>query len=80
MDGPKAFPGPSYTKSGHSNGHEMGMTLRDYFASHAPEVPHWFRIKDDDAYPSAKDCQLDHLIKWRWFYADAMLKARESDQ
>lgn len=31
-NGGSAFPGPSFTKSGHPSGHDMGMTLRDWVA------------------------------------------------
>ena len=46
---------------------DPGMTLRDYFAAHAPEPPaSW--------HGGAKG--LSDVIEWRWWYADAMLKAR----
>lgn len=30
-----AFPGPSFTSNGHPNGHDMGMSQRDWFAGQA---------------------------------------------
>lgn len=33
--GGPAFPGPSFSQSGHPNGHSMGMSLRDWFAGQA---------------------------------------------
>jgi hypothetical protein len=45
-----------------------GMTLRDYFAAHAPEpYKNWHGGERGFA----------DIIEWRWSYADAMLKARE---
>lgn len=37
-----AFPGENYTESGFRNGMNLGMTLRDYYAGNAPEIPEWF--------------------------------------
>jgi hypothetical protein len=64
-----------------------GMTLRDYFASHAPftldDVPHHRSHKAtrlgplySDPIPLAE--RLATLAKLRMEYADAMLAARES--
>jgi len=50
-----------------NNWHRTGMTLRDYFAAHAPEPPESWR---------GGDKKLHDIIYWRWWYADAMLKAR----
>jgi hypothetical protein len=45
------------------------MTLRDYFAAHAPEpVKNWH----------GGDRSIVDIVQWRWTYADAMLKAREA--
>ena len=44
-----------------------GMTLRDWFATHAPEPPKSWR---------GGERGLDDIIEWRWWYADAMLKKR----
>ena len=45
-----------------------GMTLRDYFAAHAPEP-----------YESWHDGErsMKNIIEWRWSYADAMLAERK---
>ena len=52
-----------------------GMTLRDYFAAHAPAAPEWW-LND-----YIKGRQLDEdasvYAQWAWSYADAMLKERE---
>jgi hypothetical protein len=49
-----------------------GMTLRDYFAAHAPEMPSWW-VRN---YPTT-DNSMEIFVAWRWFYADAMLAERE---
>lgn len=33
--GGQAYPGPSFTSNGIPNGHDMGMSLRDWFAGQA---------------------------------------------
>ena len=74
MDGPKAFPGPSYTLSGLPNGHDMGMTLRDYFAGQAI-VGIVAKLSDGD-----KEISVDYaaiFAREAYAVADAMLKARE---
>ena len=57
---------------------EGGMTLRDYFASHCPPMPEqWFNDS-----PRKKSDPLWHWgeasAAWAYYYADAMLKAREA--
>lgn len=47
----------------------QGMTLRDYFAAHAPEPP-------ESWHGGAR--KIADLIAWRWSYADYMLKEREA--
>ena len=71
-----------------------GMDLRDYFASHAPEMPSWFERKSwtkQEVMQTVKDGKnwyephtytekepvMDWFIRWRYAYADAMMKARE---
>ena len=56
--GGPAFPAPIIDVRGHE-----GMTLRDFFAVHAP--------KSMDSMTLAEYCA------WSYRYADAMLKARE---
>ncbi len=46
-----------------------GMTLRAYFAAHAPEPPANWR---------GGDRKMSDLIAWRWYYADAMLEEMEA--
>lgn len=65
-DGGPAFPHESSPMT------HMGMTLRDYFAAHAPEPPGDFMRTNAELYDS-----LAWRVRWRWAYADAMLRARE---
>ena len=61
--------GPAFPHENH-HGHKIaGMTLRDYFAAHAPEPPAAWR---------GGDKKMNDIIVWRWWYADEMLKAREA--
>ena len=48
-----------------------GMSLREYFAAHAPPPPSgWIGDRKDKN-------EIYAMLEWRWFYADAMLAARE---
>lgn len=47
-----------------------GMSLRDYFASKAPQAPDWWIAAETTAQVAEK------VAKWNYTYADAMLKAR----
>jgi hypothetical protein len=61
--------GPAFPCEQQTNWTNPGMTMRDYFAAHAPEPPaSW-----------CGGCQtLQETIDWRWIYANAMLKARNA--
>lgn len=75
-DGGPAFPCEQHeTQDGLWNQtFESGMTLRDYFAAHAPAPPDWWI----EGYPSSSLDEHGKLIaEWNWAYADAMLRARE---
>jgi len=63
-----AFPGPSFTRAGHPNGHSMGMTLRDWFAGQALAWAGHDNWTSSD--PSA-------LAARAYRMADAMIAARE---
>lgn len=68
------------------------ITLRDYFAAHAPAIPDWFEpampTKEpfrpgDYGYSETPQQKVwraaraaQRVIQWPWFYADAMLDAR----
>jgi len=68
-NGGPAFPGPSYTRSGHPNGYSMGMSLRDWFAGQALANPRTFPSQHSDA---------ADIADWAYGLADAMLAAREA--
>jgi len=54
--------------------HSSGMSLRDYFASHAPEMEEQF-FKD-----SPKKEHITATISvWNYIYADAMIKERDKE-
>lgn len=65
-DGGPAFPQPTH----HGDGIQyLGISMRDYFAAHAPVVP-------EDFDGQMGETQIERMIRWRWFYADAMLAER----
>jgi hypothetical protein len=65
-DGGYVFP-----YAGHGS---VGMSMRDYFAAHAPPVPSGWSDADcpDDPTQFITD-----LVDWRYFYADAMIRQRD---
>jgi hypothetical protein len=44
-----------------------GLTKREYFAAHAPDMPYWFNSR----HPELN--QMARMVAWRYAYADAML-------
>ena len=63
-----------------------GMSLRDYFAAHAPPPPRgWIVDGKDQNYRLAKKMltragtDIYAEIEWRWFWADCMLEARNQN-
>ena len=68
-DGGPAFP-QTFMLEG-DEVHCFGISIRDYFAAHAPAVPDDFGWADGET-----DCY-QRTIRWGWFYADAMLEARK---
>ena len=50
-----------------------GMSLRAYFAAHAPKVPGWFQPGLNSA-----DAVRGRYFKWRLYYADQMLAALQN--
>lgn len=71
--GGPAFPHPSPPESWGDP--RCGMTLRDWFAGHAPEMPEQW-LQDTLAEGGHL---LEALAAWNYSYADAMLAAREKD-
>lgn len=51
-----------------------GMTLRQYFAANAPEVP------DDFAWKNGETDLVQRIARWRWQYADLMLATENGAQ
>jgi hypothetical protein len=49
-----------------------GMSLRDYFAAHAPPPPNWWMEQCKTLVEAA-----NQLTAWSSVYADAMLEARK---
>ncbi|MNC66497.1 hypothetical protein D3C87_1867900 [compost metagenome] len=87
-DGGPAFPNEGFNGWGTP---QKGMTLRDYFATHAPVTcidANQSLLQQPDA---ARFASCDHdgampmplimkeLVRLRWEYADAMLAAREGE-
>lgn len=62
-DGGPAFPIPGDQADADFN----GLTLRDYFAAHAPEPPKGWH---------GGDRSIRDVVEWHWRYADAMLAER----
>jgi len=62
-----------------------GMTLRAYFAAHAPDVPGDFQQRRKTVVvdtgmglkriESGLESRLEWIVRWRLEYADAMIKA-----
>lgn len=85
--------GPAFPREAYVNPHGVeirigsdGMTLRDWFAGQAPDVPNWWlemqrnidrqRNPLGEPHKPAPREYLQLLAEWRWAYADAMLAAR----
>lgn len=53
-----------------------GMSLRDWFAANAPEMPkQWHEDTKGERLPKGTH-YVNALVSWGYFYADAMLAAR----
>lgn len=84
-DGGPAFPTDSEAQVGTSTYHFTGMTLRDYFAAHAPALPHDLAElareeadvdNPDKTHGEKSDVLLSIRAYWNYMYADAMIAAR----
>ena len=64
-DGGPAYPMPMAETN---DGTWCGMTLRDYHAAHAPNMPVGSPVMGETDY-------LERVVKWRYLYADAMLES-----
>ena len=57
-----------------------GMSLRDWFATHAPQPPISYinsTYDNMDINDDYNELMIEAHIKWRWIYADMMLKERK---
>lgn len=85
--------GPAFPTTAGQVVYSHGMTLRDWFAVHAPEMPdRWREAEALQEYPpgwksgmTASDWSrlwtefhLDRIVTWQLAYADAMIAAREA--
>lgn len=76
-DGGPAFPGPVNVEAKQVWAQYPGVSMRDYFAAHAP-------ITVADAMKSFEEAKLTHaqlfkrIAQMRYAYADAMIAAREA--
>ena len=72
-NGGQAFPKLVSLKTNMFSGYDVevasGMTLRDYFAAHAPEC-------HADWPTTTETTPLGRLAQWNYAFADAMLKER----
>jgi hypothetical protein len=65
-DGGPAFPQERTLECGSIEECE-GLSMRDYFAAHAPNCPESFKPRKGDLW---------NIAIWRYMYADTMIKAR----
>ena len=93
MENIPAFPktgiyDPGYGFTGMVEDSQDGMTLRDYFAIRAPEIPSWYEypepfpvVDDSDTLESYNKKITEYnknlYISWRYYYADLMLEGRK---
>jgi len=77
MNGGPAFCGTykewQYDSNGNGQSWEEsspGMSKRQYFAAHAPEVPGWFEGHP----PLSQETRKEIFFEWRFYYADEMLR------
>lgn len=67
--GGQAFPsGKVVISSAHAEPANPGMTLRDYFAAHAPEMPEWFQCKPPEPNPFGSKLKGELTIEQRHEY------------
>ncbi len=59
---------------------DPGMSLRDWFATHAPAMPdQWASYRREEVFgaPEKEDAnELKLMAAWRWAWADMMIAAR----
>lgn len=57
---------------------DCGMTLRDYFAVHAPPVPNYYRLKSAEPIPREPDGYYDSMSPCTQSERDAYIDKREA--
>lgn len=77
FDPPKDDGGPVFPFEKANGIFRSGMSLRDYFAAHAPEGPVGADITALDTNVTARQKMAADHAAWRYVYADAMLNARK---
>lgn len=71
--------GPAFPSYDDMNGGDSGMSLRDFFAAHAPFMPNeWaaYRRTNDDNGTAADAQELKLMAEWAFYWADLMVAAR----
>jgi len=87
VSGPQAFPA-AWGNPEQGGDHVEGMTLRDYFAAHAPEPSEaWISVQrgidrnrnphNEPHKPAPRD-DFQLIAEYKFAHADAMVKAREA--
>lgn len=66
----KATGGPAFPTKNATTGDVLGLSIRDYFAARAPEVPR------DFGWAQGERDSWQRRARWAYAYADAMLAAR----
>jgi len=76
MNAPINTGGPAYPAIHAPSGFgvDQGMTLRDHFATYAPEAPAWWWWQQG----MSENASVADMARWNYVWADAMLKAREA--
>lgn len=54
----------------------IGMSLRDYFSTHAPAPPKWWMSSYGGVINNGLSVYAQHIAQWNFVYADQMLAER----
>jgi hypothetical protein len=68
--------GPAFPTVAGQTVYSNGMTLRDYFAANAPEMPDQWWSDTKAEHGGGAGSWAEAMASWRYFYADAMLAER----
>ena len=87
--------GPAFPIEGTATPYAHGMTLRDWFATKAPPIPHWWMEKEERSLQPPKwqegmlasdwdrlwnEFYMHRLASWAFHYADAMIAERVTNE